>query len=579
VAYDVVFDVRGVAPGNYTVIITIPITYYVTGQNFSTSPCASSQATVEFDHYYITVTGNTDVSLVDPVPDLMSGNVVLASSQLGLKQNLTLGRTVSGIASDGVAQIVIRISTNVPNEQFRLTVLNDQNPPGTSGSADEDGAIGSPGASVFTANQITVSAGAAAPGQLAYAFAVYRAPKDFGRPLVGTTGFKPGNCEGVPNNDDRATCRTVSIQVQDVTTNTNVGTYPIIVVRPLVVLIHGLWGYRSAWDNFSPLVTGKKLWDTDARFTVVRADYAGVIGSSITASQPDYPPDLRNDARENSLGIEHNASSVRDYIAQGIRDFRTGGNRLGLSVAAAQADLVGHSQGGLIARAMVLDSANFLTGETFGQGYIHKLITIDTPHLGSPVATQLLLTQENAGCLWRLLAKNGANFTFQNVTLTGVTNPVNGAVVDLVDSPQSKLLAKLASQSSHLIPTSTIAGIYRDLTSLDSGRATKIRNWPFGCPDDPLAQKLTSAGWDAIFGQQPHDGLVLETSQLNNLTPSPGSQFFPPPGAGGYEHSQGLTGLGFSPPSVLDAGPIPTQTIFLLNRPFNDTVYYTMFKP
>jgi hypothetical protein len=57
-----------------------------------------------------------NVSLLDPAPDLLNGPAVMNGSQL--QNSLTKGRVVSGVATDGVAQLVVRIDTNSPGEQL-----------------------------------------------------------------------------------------------------------------------------------------------------------------------------------------------------------------------------------------------------------------------------------------------------------------------------------------------------------------------------------------------------------------------------------------------------------------------------
>ena len=49
----------------------------------------------------------------------------------------------------------------------------------------------------------------------------------------------------------------------------------------------------------------------------------------------------------------------------------------------------------------------------------------------------------------------------------------------------------------------------------------------------------------------------------------------------GYAHSPGTTNLGFSKPSVLDQGVVPTQVIFLLNKPWLSSIYsyYVLLTP
>ncbi|MCU1240036.1 MAG: hypothetical protein JWO71_762 [Candidatus Acidoferrum typicum] len=518
----------------------------------------------------VSVPSDTEVVLQDPIPNLVTGSAVKSSSQL--QSLLASGRAVAGVAADGVTQVVVRIQgTNIAGHSFMVALLNDQ---GTQSTApNEDGALGSPGDTNFSQSQVTVTAGSADINGVAYAFAVYRAPKDFARP-TGNGGFKSGVCNLNTRTDDLLQCRSVSLKVQDITSGNpvTVATAPVTIARPPVTLIHGMWDSSSAWDNFFPLVTGPNT--ADLRFRLIRANYDGIIGNLITASDPPYPQRVLLRAQRNSLGFTWNASSVLSQIKAGIEDFKGGNNPIGISVAAVQSDIVAHSMGGVIARTAALQPGflNDNLNPSFGQGYIHKLVTIDSPHLGSPLATQLLTPQESGGCLQLLLA-NRQKFVFNTVTLNGA-GTVSGAVADLVDAPMSPALSNIANNSPHPLPTSLIAGIYTDWPGLDSsGTAWAIRHWPLGCPSDPLAQRLTSTGWQQLFNNQPNDAIVSESSELNNLIPSPGSQFL------GNVHSPGTESLGFSAPSVMDAGNVPNQVIFLLNTPVTSTVYFNQLNP
>lgn len=518
--------------------------------------------------FAIDVVGGTNVSLIDPVPDLVTQAGVDSVSQL--QTLLTKGTLVSGVAADGVAEVIVRIQTTAPNNPFSVALLNDQQPPAQSGSPNQDGALGNPGDTSFSQSQLTVTSGGLGSDGEAYAFVVYRAPVDFARPT--SNGFMSGNCNGTAGTDDKLQCRSVSIQVTDMTLNKIVATTPVTILRPPVTLIHGVWTNSSSWDNFFPLVQGPNYGDS--RFHLIRVNYDGLIGPDITASDPPYPASVLERARENSLGLAWNATDAIAQMKDGIRDFKTGNNPVGLAVAAVQTDIVAHSMGGLVARTVVLlpDFLQDSRDPTFSQGYIHKLITIDTPHLGTPLATQLLSPQETGGCLQLLLAKHGS-IAFNTVTLS--VGQFSGAVGDFVDNPQSTALSNLVNSSTHPLPTSLIEGIYNNFAVLDNttDRATLIRNWPFGCPSDPLAQKLTSAGWQNLFSNLRNDAIVPEASQLDNLPASPGNQF------PGYVHSDGTTSLGFSPPGVLDGGAIATQVIFLLNTPATNSAYYNLINP
>jgi hypothetical protein len=85
------------------------------------------------------------------------------------------GRTVQGIAADGVAQVVVIIPANNVGDQFLLTVLNDSSQT-QSTLPNEDGALGNPGDTSFSQTQLNITAVATsndASNPNPMAFAVY----------------------------------------------------------------------------------------------------------------------------------------------------------------------------------------------------------------------------------------------------------------------------------------------------------------------------------------------------------------------------------------------------------------------
>ncbi len=74
----------------------------------------------------------------------------------------------------------------------------------------------------------------------------------------------------------------------------------------------------------------------------------------------------------------------------GIRDIV--GRLRQRKIAATRINVVGHSMGGLVARQFFADDRgkDFFRKDNFGQGDIYKLITLGTPHYGSPLAWLLV---------------------------------------------------------------------------------------------------------------------------------------------------------------------------------------------
>lgn len=489
-------------------------------------------------------------SLLDPYPNLMSGPSV--SGDLLASQGLN-ARVVQAVAADGVTQVVVRVPAANVGDQISITLYNDQGY--ISSSPPQDGGLGNPGDSSFTQNQITVSAIAVSGpnGSQPFGFAIYQAPVDFARRdpyQQQMTGVCNG---GTPSSgtDDQLQCRTVSLQVQDLTTGTS-GTFPITILRPPVVLVHGLWSNLASWDNFSPLITSSGAGDP--RFLIVPVSYDDNVGLSISASDPPYSPPLLQNAKANSLGFAYNAPDVLDQAKMWIKAFRYGMNPVQLASAAVQADIVAHSMGGDVARALVL-ARDFLADPTFGQGYIHKLITIGTPHLGSPLAGALLLPQERGRCVQTKLAEHG-KFAFSSVSLVG-TGLVSGAIGDLV--PGSAELSALGSQSPHPLPTAFIVATNPVFSPLP---VPPIIGVVCSLEGDYLGGVILG-GTGNLFGEQ-NDAIVGETSAQNGLGPGTGFVF------SGVVHSTGAEwpwGLGYLPPAMLEYPPISSQVINVLNTP------------
>lgn len=528
----------------------------------------------------VNVVSGFDVQLLDPVPQtsknpgLLNGSNVMNAAQL--QSSLSNGRPVLGVVADGVTQLVIRIDTPAPGEQFVITLLNDQS--AQSISPNEDGALDFPGGTSFSQSLLTLTAGSLDSNGMAHAFAVYRAPIDFARP-TGTT-FKVGGCAISPppdTTDDLEPCRTVKLQIQDPHNNVFYlpATVPVVILRPPVILVHGLWADSSTWDNFYPLAN-------DLRFYVGRIDYSAKL--RLRTSDPLFPSGVFWFApRENALGYEHNAPLMLRQIAGFLGDFKKGHNYMHSPVAAVQADIVAHSFGGVITRTLPLLSG-FLANPTFGVGPIHKLITVDTPHLGSPLAAKLLDITNNT-CTRNWLARLGL-YSFNTVTYQdGGTD--NGAVLELqgngiaVDNSLSVLLNRIAQPGPLAIPAALVAGSYTNWNSLDCTLNCTPDRLKRACTTDPLAQSFTHAGWPNNFGttNNANDGLVSVTSQLNGLSTS--NLLF-----GGLAHGPGIvgsyTGLGFAGTSALDASPgnpIATQVISLLNTPVNQTPFTPPINP
>jgi hypothetical protein len=476
------------------------------------------------------------LTLLDPVPSLLKGAAVTTNANV----LATKGRLVEGTAADSASELVLRIPANSVSEQFTITVINDQG--GQSTSAVEDGGLGAIGTSSFAASQLTVTAVTTTSGPMA--FAIYGSPLDFPRP------------EG---QDVNAAERFITLQVQALDTGLSSQT-SVTVLRAPLVLIHGLWASAASWDDFTPLIT-------DPRWFISRADYSTIIGGQIQSYSPSVPGWAQGSIASSpasALGFAYNAPTVLKQIYNFILGFKNGTNPANVPVAGVQADIVAHSMGGDITRTMPMIS-QFYHPTTFTLGFVHKVITIGTPHWGSPLATMLL--NSNNQCVRGVLATS-ASPSFTSVTFKNGTS-TTGGVADLqgdgFGGGLSPALLKLQSHIAHPLPTALIQGLesQSQLDGLDtSGTARAIRLLCFG---NSLAKNLTSSGWTTIFGQD-SDSIVPALSAVAGL-----STFTV---VNGVIHSQSSEQLGFGPPAELDsAGGIPETVINLLNTPVNDPTY------
>ncbi len=180
-----------------------------------------------------------------------------------------------------------------------------------------------------------------------------------------------------------------------------VETMDFKLVRPPVVLIHGIWSEGSTWTF--PLVT-------DNRFSVTIADYKKTHASRFST----------------------NIKVPYDFITEAINKSRRN------MIAATQVDLVGHSMGGILSRNHV-SSIYYKSKANFLLGNVHKLITIDTPHTGSPWGNLLVPIKDTI---------------IANLLNTVEIDIIGGAIDDLAKG--SDAIGKIQQT---LIPSHALVGI------------------------------------------------------------------------------------------------------------------------
>jgi pimeloyl-ACP methyl ester carboxylesterase len=297
----------------------------------------------------------------------------------------TGGQSRHGVSADGVAQLLVRATTSRPGQvAFSLQ--------GTSG---------------YDLGSLSVSsAPTVAVGGTNKAFAIYQAPLDY----TTTQGDSSGS--------RTVTLNAVFTPIGGGQTATQ--TQTITIVRPPVVLVHGLnSSYVQAW-----LINGftAGLQSAMSGLNIQPADYVGTHAAAFSVN--------------NNIPGAAIFSALRQYNAMGY--------------AATQADVIGHSMGGLLTRIWTQNGTPYNNNRTFYRsrsnyyaGNVHKLITIDSPHLGSFWANYI-------GALT-------GNFTFTDLANKWGWSINSGAIEDLQTTSQAIATMNGDSHYSNT-PASVVVG-------------------------------------------------------------------------------------------------------------------------
>jgi len=389
------------------------------------------------------------------------------------------------------------------------------------------------------------------------AFAIYYAPPDFSQ-----------------GNDAYTNSATRTVNFQATAPGVS-SSGAVTILRPPVVLVHGIWDSKDGWKSFPLDQTLFSLFP--AQYDVAITVAKGSPNANPNDTTTTWTPFALKSASANQLSFTYNAPGVHDQIKKFIVSFRGGKNVLQTNAAAAQADVVAHSLGGLVTRQISL-LPEYLDQPSFGVGNVHKLITIGTPHFGSPLATALL-QDPNAECM---LASQHSLVFGSWVGAPGAQSIGAGAVYDMQgETSLSQALSTLNGSNPHALPVSAIAGqisgandLHLSLLNWNSW-LTNIQNTipliaatfrlvGFGCGPCSIEVALAANNWFSLFNGNANDGMVSVGSQLHGA----GS------GWPGLIHTIRLVDLGFTGPGELqDPVNIPNNVVNLLNQPVNGSKF------
>ncbi len=199
-------------------------------------------------------------------------------------------------------------------------------------------------------------------------------------------------------------------------------------VPPPVVVVHGVWSGPQVWDGLRAYLrqNGRVVCDDCA------VDYGDAL-----ATEPNNAPSFDP--------ISSASSPLMDALDRAIDAARAEYRLSGFAVA--QVDAIGHSMGGLVLRARtVFPYRAYERGGNAFRGDFHKLITIGTPHEGSPLAD------------WLIAHKCDKLSSFGTPTieeqLTTMRDPLGPAIYELqTGSPTLRRLGQAA------VPSRAIVGI------------------------------------------------------------------------------------------------------------------------
>ncbi len=169
----------------------------------------------------------------------------------------------------------------------------------------------------------------------------------------------------------------------------------IKLIRPPVMLIHGIWSNYYKSFSVSGIVA-----------------YLQNSISGIKLVPVNYP---------NASSIYSNYVIVGNEIKSKIYSLRNQG------IAVSQVDVVAHSMGGVLSRLFAEAGApNYINKENYNEGYINKLITVDTPHKGALIADELMLAYR-----YNLIVNPQRAEEIKELVETFLGSMTDGAVDDL----------------------------------------------------------------------------------------------------------------------------------------------------
>lgn len=416
----------------------------------------------------------TAVTIIDPVnpttpaaPNLIAANHLIPFNNSTYEGYASPSLTVvQGIAADGVTPLLLRFISNVPGIATFVMLDSSNSTANQIFNSSENGQL----TAVTNETLIPQQTVTTKEGQMAVA--LYTAPAAFWR----------------SGSDSNVTERLIYISVffkPIGLTGIQTPATAIKIVRPPVMLVHGIWSSASAWDAWDgfglPSSTGCK---DSGKYVACRIDYKPYNAQKFAMIAPKV------------------GSKIRTAI---------GTFRMLKGVAALQADVIAHSMGGDVVRTLPFCRNTFADCDfsyevpgNLDTGDVHRLITIGTPHKGSSLADKLIQNlSAPCGCSWKtvgLFCGGAAGplsdwFTAETGNIIGgavtdlqtITASPNGAIYGLNKSSSSvfsiHFVVGIASSSDETVASQNPNGLVAKVNGCESGILSDIRTL-FGSDSD-----------------------------------------------------------------------------------------------
>ncbi len=321
------------------------------------------------------------IRIVDPKPTLIDNKTGSLINDISSVADITKTRT--GTIADGISKL--------------LLVVNYENPIKFSLLEDEDGQS--------SGTLSTLSSTETGPS---YSVIIGPAENDTIVPLKVAVYTPPLTYSNSSANENH---KTIKIFVQDAANPSINTTLPLSLYRVPVVLVHGIWSNSAdSWTN-----TGFEQSLKDKNFDVYFAEYGKYNAATF---------DPFKNATKGNYGID----AIRNITKSALEKYEDKG------IAASQVDIVAHSMGGLMARGFTQQS-DYKNDDNNMKGYIHRLITIGTPHFGAQLAGILYDHRDDIYCYkwinYRLYVTSSENcIKTQALTLKDIYRNANVPIDD-----------------------------------------------------------------------------------------------------------------------------------------------------